>query len=109
MQIHIVELLRSSAAFVAGGIIGMGFGLLQDMALRRHQQREQSGNFNSGWAVMPGSMRRVAYLLVALALVQILCPMLFVGISQWCVSAGVVTGYGALLFRRLRQRIHPQI
>jgi hypothetical protein len=106
---HLLEILRSAAAFVAGGLIGLSFGWLQDLALRRHQKREQSGNFNNGWAVMPGSMRRVAYLLVALALVQLLCPVLFVGISQWCVSAGVVLGYGTLLFRRLRQRTHPQI
>jgi hypothetical protein len=78
--------------------------MLQDIALRRHQQREQSGQFNSVAAVMPGSMRRVAYLLVALVIVQILCPILFVGASQWWVSGGVVAAYGGLLFRRLRQR-----
>jgi hypothetical protein len=65
---HLLDILRSAAALVAGGLIGLSFGWLQDLALRRHQKREQSGNFNNGWAVMPGSMRRVAYLLVALAL-----------------------------------------
>ena len=107
MQMHLAEILRSSAALVAGGVIGLSFGMLQDLALRRHQKREQSGNFNSVLAVMPGSMRRVAYLLVALVIVQLLCPLLFVGASQWWVSGGVVAGYGALLFRRLRHRTHP--
>src|SRR5712691_663860 len=108
MQMHLAEILRSAAALVAGGVIGLSFGMIQDLALRRHQKREQSGDLKSGWAVMPGSMRRVAFLLVALVLVQILCPILFVGASQWWVSGGVVAGYGALLFRRLRQRTHPQ-
>ena len=105
---QLVEILRSVAALLAGGLIGLSFGWLQDLALRRHQKREQSGNFNSGWAVMPGSMRRVAYLLVALALVQLLCPVLFVGTSQWWVSGGVIAGYGTLLFRRLRHRSYPR-
>jgi len=48
-------------------------------------------------------MKRVAYLLVALVLVQIVCPLLFIDGSQWWVSGGVVVGYGALLFRQLRQ------
>ena len=104
MQIQFIEIVRSSAALVAGGVIGLAFGMLQDIALRRNQRREQSGEFNSVVAVMPGSMRRVAYLLVALVLVQIICPILFVGASQWWVSAGVVASYGALLFRRLRHR-----
>jgi hypothetical protein len=108
MQINLAEVLRSSAALVAGCVIGLSFGALQDIALRRHQKREQNGNFNSGWAVMPGSMRRVAWLLIALVIVQILCPILFVGASQWWVSGGVVAGYGYLLFRRLRQRSHLQ-
>jgi hypothetical protein len=82
--------------------------MLQEFALRRHQQREQSGDFHNGWAVMPGSMRRVAFLLIALVIVQILCPILFVGASEWWVSGGVVAGYGALLFRRLRDRSVPK-
>ena len=46
----------------------------------------------------------MAYLLVALALVQVISPALFAGGSQWWVSAGVAGGYGALLVRQLRQR-----
>ena len=103
MQIQIMVVVRSLAALIAGGVIGLGFGVIQNMALRRNQKLEQSGRLNSGWAVMPGSMKRVAYLLVALVLVQIVCPLLFIDGSQWWVSGGVVVGYGALLFRQLRQ------
>lgn len=95
----------SAAALVAGGLIGVSFGLVQQAAWRRHQRLEQSGKFNSGWAVMPGSMRRVAYLLVALALVQILCPLLFTANCQWWVSGGVIAGYGSMLYSQLRQRL----
>jgi hypothetical protein len=54
---------------------------------------------------MPGSMRRTAYLLVALALVQLVCPLLFTNGCQWWVSGGVVLGYGALLYRGLRGKM----
>jgi membrane protein implicated in regulation of membrane protease activity len=55
--------------------------------------------------VMPGSGRRVAYLLVALVLVQIVCPLLFTNGVQWWVSGGLVAGYGVVLYWQLRQRL----
>lgn len=99
-----MEIIRALAGLFAGAVIGLGFGWVQNLALQRNQKRQQSGSLHSGWAVMPGSMSRVAYLLLALVLVQILCPLLFVNRSQWWVSAGVVAAYGTLLFRRLGQR-----
>jgi hypothetical protein len=54
---------------------------------------------------MPGSMRRVAYLLVALAGVQVICPLLFTNGTQWWVSGGVVAGYGLVLAQELRRRM----
>lgn len=99
-----MELTKSVLAFVAGATIGLGFGLIQQAALRRHERRQQSGNVATGWAIMSGSLGRVAYLLVALALVQVTCPMLFVDSTQWWVSGGVVTGYGAVLVRELYRR-----
>ena len=89
---------------IAGCLIGFGFGKIQQIALQRNEKRQQSGELNNGWAVMPGSMRRVAYLLIALVLVQIICPLLFVDGSQWWVSAGVIGGYATVLYRRLKQR-----
>jgi hypothetical protein len=99
-----IHLLRSLAGLIAGGVIGVGFGMVQDAAWRRNQRLQQAGDLKSGWAVMPGSMRRVAYLLVALLAVQIFCPLLFTGGVQWWVSGGVLAGYGAMLFRQLRLR-----
>ena len=101
---ELIALLRPLAGLVAGGLIGVGFGMVQNMALRRNQQLQQAGDLRSGWAVMPGSMRRVTYLLVALVGVQILCPLLFTNGVQWWVSGGVLVGYGAMLFRQLRLR-----
>ena len=92
-------------AVLAGGIIGISFGLLQNKAWRRNQQLEQNGNLNNGFAIIPGSMRRVAYLIVALALIQIVCPLLFTNHYEWWVSGGVVGGYGAVLFTQLRRRL----
>jgi len=93
-------------AFIAGAAIGFAFGAVQTAAARRYEKLQLQGKFTSGWAATPGSFRRVAYLLVALALVQFLFPVFFApgAISQWCVSAGVVGGYGWTLFRQLRQR-----
>jgi hypothetical protein len=88
----------------AGSAIGYCFGLVQNSALRRNERRQQSGEFNTGWAVMPGSMSRVAYLLIVLVAIQIFCPLLFKDGTQWWVSAGVGLGYGYVLFRRLVQR-----
>jgi hypothetical protein len=103
METYLIEILRSLVALILGGAIGVAFGLIQNAARRRHEKLQENGKLNNGWAVMPGSMRRVAYLLIALVLVQMISPALFAGFSQWCVSAGVVAGYGALLFGQLRQ------
>ena len=91
-------------AVAAGGAIGYFFGLIQTRALRRNEQRQQHGKFTNAWAVMPGSGARTAYFLLVLVAIQFLCPLLFNDGTQWCVSAGVVMGYGYVLYRRLMQR-----
>ena len=100
---QLMDVIRPLAGLGVGAVIGLGFGWIQHLALQRNERRQQSGGLNSGWAVMPGSMRRVAYLLLALVIVQVFCPLLFVEGTQWWVSAGLVAAYGALLFRRLGQ------
>jgi hypothetical protein len=102
-----IDVLRLPAALLAGGAIGLLFGTFQDLARHRYEKLQREGKFTSGWAATPGSFRRVAYLLVALALVQFLCPVLFDpgSVSPWCVSAGVVIGYGVILYRELRRRL----
>ncbi len=99
-------MLASIAALIVGGLIGVAFGQLQNVARRRNEQAEAKGTFKSGWSLMPGSGVRVAYLLITLVLVQFICPMLFRnGSTQWWVSGGVIAGYGAMLFIQLRQRL----
>jgi len=105
MNYNFVTMLQSLTALIAGGMIGYCFGLVQDAARRRNEKRQASGELNNGWAVMPGSGARVAYLLIALVLVQLVCPMLFRDGVQWWVSGGVVAGYGFTLYRQLRARI----
>jgi hypothetical protein len=91
-------------ALAAGGAIGYFFGLIQTRALRRNERRQQDGTLPNGWAVMPGSGARIAYFLMVLVAIQFLCPLLFKDGTQWWVSAGVVMGYGYVLYRRLMQR-----
>ena len=105
MQNYLIDLLRDLAAILAGLGIGYCFGLLQRAALRRNEQREQSGQLGNGWSLMPGSGARVAYLLITLALVQLVCPLFFVAGTQWLVSAGLLGGYGWLLTAQLRLRL----
>jgi len=104
METHLINILSDLAAGLAGGVIGIGFGTLQSAARRRHEKLEQDGKLKSGWAVMPGSGRRVAYLLLVLAAVQLVCPLLFADGARWFVSAGVVLGYGWTLWQQMRRR-----
>lgn len=101
---QLAVMLQSLLGLIAGCLIGICFGLAQDAARRRNERRQASGNLPSAWSVMPGSGRRVALLLIALALVQVLCPLLFVDAAKWWVSGGVVAGYGAILYRDLRRK-----
>jgi hypothetical protein len=99
-----IDMIQAIAGLIAGILVGAGFGMVQDAARRRNERRQREGKLNSGWAVMPGSGARVAYLLIVLVLIQVVCPLLFVGGTQWWVSGGVVAGYGTMLFLQLRQR-----
>ena len=103
MQPHILGLVISILGLIAGILIGAAFGHIQNLAQRRNQKRQDAGQLGSGWAVMPDSMRRMAYLMVALLLIQLVCPLLFRDGTQWWVSGGVCLGYGTLLFWRLKQ------
>lgn len=100
-----MEVVRWSVAIVAGAVIGLGFGTLQQAALRRNEERERSGKLKNGWSLMPGAGARVAYLLIALALIQVVCPLLFQEGTQWFVSGGLVAGYGWMLLSQMRARL----
>jgi len=104
MEITLMNILRVVCALIAGSLIGYAFGLIQNAARLRHEKRQQEGKFKNAWSIIPGSGARVAYLLVALLLVQLICPLLFVDGTQWMVSGGLVAGYGWVLFQQLRRR-----
>lgn len=99
------NILLTITGFIIGGLIGLAFGAVQNYALRRNEKRQEAGHLKSGWLVMPGSMTRVAFLMIALVLVQIGMPMLFEGVSQWAVSAGLVLGYGWMLYLEYRRKV----
>ena len=99
-----MQVLVEMAALAAGGGIGYVFGAIQNAAQRRNQKQEETGNFKSAWRLMPGSGARVMLLLVALVLVQIICPHFFADGTKWWVSGGVAAGYGLALYQQLRQR-----
>jgi ABC-type Fe3+-siderophore transport system permease subunit len=103
-MMEVMSILRPVAALLAGAAIGFVFGTIQNLALARNEKRQASGSLQNGWSGMSGSARRVAYLLVALVLVQIVCPLLFQDGSQWWVSGGVCGGYACALVRRLLER-----
>jgi multidrug efflux pump subunit AcrB len=106
MTTQLITMFGEIAALVIGGLIGTAFGMLQNVARRKNEQKEKQGEFKNGWSLMPGSGARVAYLLITLVLIQIVCPMLFKGgATQWWVSGGVALGYGAMLFLQLRRRL----
>lgn len=105
MHLEFGKIVAAAVSLFAGGFIGYFFGYVQRAALRRNQRLQASGKLTNGWSLMPGSGQRVAYLLIALVLVQICCPLLFTGGSQWWVSGGVVAGYGWTLYKQLRERI----
>lgn len=107
METQVSNLFIPPMALAIGAVIGFAFGAVQSAASRRYAKQQAAGTFKSGWSVTPGSMRRVAYLLVALAVIQFVFPMFFApnGISQWCVAIGVVGGYGWTLYRQMRRRM----
>jgi hypothetical protein len=92
------------AALVVGGSIGFSFGELQSLALSRNRERQVAGRLRTGVGLIPVSFGRVAVLLFTLAVVQIVCPILFDGNVRWMVSAGLILGYGWTMLRQLRQR-----
>lgn len=98
-------MLASIIALLTGGIIGAAFGLVQNAARRRNEERQKKGELNSGWSVMPGSGARVAYFMIALLLIQVICPLLFRNGTQWWVTGGVGLGYGLMLILQLRKRL----
>lgn len=102
---HAIEVTRALVALLAGSVIGVGFGYLQQAAVRRNEAKQRDGTLGTGWSLMPGAGARVAYLLIALVVIQVVCPVLFADGIQWWVSGGLLLGYGWTLLQELRRRI----
>lgn len=85
---------------ILGMIIGAAFAGLQLLAARRN---ETVGNQLPGWILrqVPGSMGRVALLLMALVAVQVLFP----AANKWWLSGSLVIAYGIPFFWRLKDRV----
>ncbi len=110
MNNSIIFSFTSAAALIVGAAIGYLFGVVQNAALARNRRRPSAeGNPVTPWRAMPGSMSRVAMLLVALVAVQVCCPMLFLGDVQWLISAGVLLGYGSSFVKKLQHRAEENI
>jgi uncharacterized BrkB/YihY/UPF0761 family membrane protein len=105
MHFQYSQLLVAVLGLFSGAVIGLTFGTIQNNALRRNQKLQETGKLSNGWSIMPGSGARIAYLLIALALVQLVCPMLFTNGCQWWVSGGVVAGYAWMLYKQLREKL----
>ncbi|HEX4122392.1 MAG TPA: hypothetical protein VH619_17390 [Verrucomicrobiae bacterium] len=105
MQFDIIHGMASAGALTVGVVIGLSFGAIQDAAARKYQLQLSRGQLNSGWGVVPGSMRRTAYFLMILAAIQVVCPLIFTNGCQWWVSGGVAAGYGFALYRQMRRRM----
>ena len=105
MMTQLMNVLIPIGGFALGGVVGYAFGLFQNAARAHNSRLQNSGDFKNGWMVMPGSMRRIALLLIALISFQLIFPFLFDGSGvQWLISAGVILGYGWTLFQQLRKR-----
>jgi hypothetical protein len=109
MKTQLLQIFIPICGMILGAVIGYIFGSIQNAALARHRKLQEGGNLKSGWNIMPGSMRRTAFLLAILGAVQLACPMFFDGGNvQWLVSAGVVIGYGWTLLQQLRRHEFTQ-
>ena len=97
-----IDILISLAAIAIGYAIGFWFGTIQKNALNKNKKKYANGKLKNSLFIMPGSMSRVAMLLVFLVVMQLAIPMLFKGNIQWIVSAGIVLGYGWTFVKQLR-------
>ena len=98
-----LTLVRDLVGLAAGGIIGLAFGTLQQIALRR--DASAAATPSAGWALRPNAGVRLLFLIAALGLIRLACPMLFADGARWIVSVGVLFGYGSMLAGQLRRRL----
>ena len=86
-----------------GALIGMGFAWLQLQALRRNELLDQQRDIPGWLKQVPGSMGRVAFLLITFVLAQVVCPRANV---VW-MAAGVAIAYAVPFLLRLKAKYFP--
>ncbi|HUI06472.1 MAG TPA: hypothetical protein VL486_05650 [Verrucomicrobiae bacterium] len=86
-----------------GTLIGGAFAWMQLRAARRNELLQRQQQSPEILRQVPGSLTRVAFLLMALVAVQVFFPQA----DKWCLSGALVVAYGIPFFWRLRDRI-PQ-
>jgi Na+/glutamate symporter len=94
----------ASLGLILGAIIGGAYAAWQLAALRKNErlQAQQPGAPKLS-AMLPGSMTRVALLVVALVLVQVLVPAEHKTPKfYWCLTGAVVVTYSVPFFWRLK-------
>jgi len=84
-----------------GILIGGSFAWLQLRAARRNELLQKQQQSPEILRQVPGSMTRVAYLLMALVAAQVFFP----HADKWCLSAALVVAYGIPFFWRLKDKI----
>ena len=87
---------------VAVGIsLGGVLAWLQLQALRRNELLEKRQELPTLLKQLPGSGGRVAFLLIALVLVQVLVP----NVNKWWLSGSLAVSYGAPFLWRLLEMV----
>ena len=84
-----------------GVLIGGAFAWLQLLAARRNELLQKRQQPTGILRQVPGSMARVAFLLMTLVAVQVFFP----GADKWSLSGALVVAYGIPFFWRLKDRI----
>jgi L-asparagine transporter-like permease len=88
---------------VLGVLIGGVYAVLQLSALRKNEQRQQQGEPVRIGGMVPGSMTRVALLLMALVLVQVLVPNDKKTTSfYWSLTISLAVTYSVPFFWKLK-------
>jgi hypothetical protein len=85
---------------ILGMVIGSAFAWLQMLALRRNEMLEKQQQLPGLFKLIPGSMGRVAFLLMALVLVQVLFP----GVNLWWLTGGLVVTYAIPFIWQMKNR-----
>ena len=80
-----------------GIILGGAFAWLQLQALRRNELLEKRQELPTLLKQLPGSGGRVAFLLIALVLVQVLVP----NVDKWWLSGSLAASYSVPFLWRL--------